>query len=71
VLRFAGWAKDNEPATLAAGNVEPLPFHGMASYPPPPGQGFTAGDAGEANLDGSRTRRIYRFVPDLAPLVVP
>jgi hypothetical protein len=71
MLRFAGWAKDNEPATLAAGAVEPLPFHAMASYPPPPGQGLTPGDAGEGNLDRSRTRRIYRFVPDLAPLVVP
>jgi len=35
-----GWAKDGDPNTLAAQRVEPLPFHGMSSYPPPPGEAF-------------------------------
>lgn len=28
-----GWAKDRDPNTLEALNVEPLPFHGMSGYP--------------------------------------
>lgn len=28
-----GWAKDRDPNTIEALNVEPLPFHGMSGYP--------------------------------------
>jgi hypothetical protein len=42
-----GWAKDRDPNTHEALFVEPLPFHGMSSYPPPPG---------EAHPDDARTR---------------
>jgi hypothetical protein len=28
-----GWAKDRDPNTVEALNVEPLPFHGMSGYP--------------------------------------
>jgi hypothetical protein len=40
MLELDGWAKDGDPNTLAAQTVEPLPFHGMSSYPPPPGESF-------------------------------
>ncbi|MCP3920316.1 MAG: hypothetical protein GY711_32725 [bacterium] len=30
---FDGWAKDRDPNTVEALNVEPLPFHGMSGYP--------------------------------------
>lgn len=40
LLYLDGWAKDRDPNTVAAENVEPLPFHGMSAYPPPPGESF-------------------------------
>jgi hypothetical protein len=30
---FDGWAKDRDPNTIEALEVEPLPFHGMSGYP--------------------------------------
>jgi len=33
LIFFDGWAKDRDPNTLEALYVEPLPFHGMSSYP--------------------------------------
>ncbi|MHC4845954.1 MAG: hypothetical protein ACYTCU_07310, partial [Planctomycetota bacterium] len=35
-----GWAKDRDPNTIGAERVEPLPFHGMSTYPPPDGEAF-------------------------------
>jgi len=70
ILRFSGWAKDDEPATLTAGLVEPLPFHGMRSYPPLPGDSFSI-DESKAHRSQYQTRRVYRLLPDLAPLAVP
>ena len=32
-LYLDGWAKDRDPNTVEALNVEPLPFHGMSAYP--------------------------------------
>ncbi|MCA9753383.1 MAG: hypothetical protein KC591_14410, partial [Gemmatimonadetes bacterium] len=32
-LLFDGWAKDGDPNTTLANQVEPLPFHGMSGYP--------------------------------------
>ena len=40
LLFLDGWAKDGDPNTLASQSVEPLPFHGMSAYPPPPGEAF-------------------------------
>jgi hypothetical protein len=40
LLELDGWAKDGDPNTLASQSVEPLPFHGMTAYPPPPGEAF-------------------------------
>jgi hypothetical protein len=40
LLELDGWAKDGDPNTLCAQSVDPLPFHGMSSYPPPPGECF-------------------------------
>ncbi len=35
VLKVDGWAKDRDPNTAHSQTVEPLPFHGMSSYPYP------------------------------------
>jgi len=40
VLELDGWAKDGDPNTVTSQGVEPLPFHGMTAYPPPPGEDF-------------------------------
>jgi hypothetical protein len=38
LVELDGWAKDGDPNTHASQSVEPLPFHGMSAYPPPPGE---------------------------------
>jgi hypothetical protein len=68
VLRLTGWAKDHEPGLPSAGTVEPLPFHGMPTYPPPEGEGFPASLAGEEYRRAFQTRRMPKLIPDLAPL---
>ena len=35
-----GWAKDRDPNTYEALHVEPLPFHGMSTYPYPADESF-------------------------------
>jgi len=37
-----GWAKDRDPNTIEALEVEPLPFHGMSAYPYPADEAFPA-----------------------------
>jgi hypothetical protein len=38
LVELDGWAKDGDPNTAQAQAVEPLPFHSMTAYPPPPGE---------------------------------
>ena len=33
LLKFDGWAKDRDANTAYSQTVQPLPFHGMSSYP--------------------------------------
>ena len=40
ILAVDGWAKDRDPNTAYSATVEPLPFHGMSSYPYPETQHF-------------------------------
>lgn len=40
LLFLDGWAKDRDPNTVEALEVEPLPFHGMTGYPYPAGESF-------------------------------
>jgi hypothetical protein len=40
LLLVDGWAKDADANTAFPRSVEPLPFHGMVSYPYPPSQHF-------------------------------
>jgi hypothetical protein len=65
-LYLAGWAKDNEPNTLAGGSSSPLPFAAMAVYP------YAASarprDAAyRAYFRRYQTRRRYRLISPLAP----
>jgi hypothetical protein len=65
-LDLAGWAKDNEPNTLAGDSTSPLPFAGMRDYPyasatPNRNAAF------REYLRRYQTRRRYRLIPPLAP----
>jgi hypothetical protein len=40
LIRSVGWVKDGDLNTAMGHSVEPLPFHGMSSYPYPPGESF-------------------------------
>jgi hypothetical protein len=40
LLLVDGWAKDADANTAFSQTVEPLPFHGMSSYPYPAGEHF-------------------------------
>jgi hypothetical protein len=48
LLLVDGWAKDADANTAFARTVEPLPFHGMSSYPYPKSQHFPADTAHRA-----------------------
>lgn len=48
LLFLDGWAKDRDPNTVEALEVEPLPFHGMSGYPYPEGEHFPDDERHEA-----------------------
>ncbi|HKT68516.1 MAG TPA: FG-GAP-like repeat-containing protein [Terriglobales bacterium] len=65
-LYLAGWAKDNEPNTMAGESSDPLPFAAMPGYPntgPAPHRDA----AYRAYFRRYQTRRRYRLIPPLAP----
>ncbi|HKT70383.1 MAG TPA: VCBS repeat-containing protein, partial [Terriglobales bacterium] len=65
-LYLAGWAKDNEPNTMAGDSSDPLPFAAMPGYPntgPAPRRDAVY----RAYLRRYQTRRRYRLIPPLAP----
>lgn len=64
-LYLAGWAKDNEPNTLAGDSAGPLPFVSMRRYPYAGMAHSTA--AYRSYLHRYQTRRRYRLIPPLAP----
>lgn len=62
-LYLAGWAKDNEPNTLAGNSSGPLPFAAMRRYP----ETVRKHDvAYREYLRRYQTRRRYRLIPPLA-----
>lgn len=67
LLFLDGWAKDRDPNTLEALSVEPLPFHGMTSYPYAPGQRYPDTAQTRAYRAEWNTRHARRWIPPLAP----
>lgn len=65
-LYLAGWAKDNEPNTLAGNSSGPLPFATMPRYPYT-GSARRRDAAYREYLRRYQTRRRYRLLPPLAP----
>jgi len=67
LLHLDGWAKDRDPNTNAAELVEPLPFHGMSAYPPPPGERFPDDEAHRRWQQEWNTREGATLITPLAP----
>jgi hypothetical protein len=42
LIHTVGWVKDGDLNTANGNTVTPLPFHGMKSYPPAPGDKYPA-----------------------------
>lgn len=68
LLLVDGWAKDSDSNTKFARSVEPLPFHGMSSYPYPARQHFPEDYVHRSYREKYNTRSA---VPDLQDLRTP
>ena len=62
-----GWAKDRDPNTVEALEVEPLPFHGMSGYPYGPEESFPDGPVHTRWRAEWQTRPAYRSIVPLSP----
>jgi len=62
-----GWAKDRDPNTHEALEVEPLPFHGMSGYPYRPDESFPSDPEHEAWRREWNTRPAHRWIVPLSP----
>jgi hypothetical protein len=67
LLYLDGWAKDRDPNTIQALEVEPLPFHGMSGYPYGPDERFPDGPEHRAWRAEWNTREARRWIVPLAP----
>jgi len=65
LLLVDGWAKDGDSNTAFARSVEPLPFHGMTSYPYPSHEHFPADELHRRYQQHFNTRPAF---PDLGLL---
>jgi hypothetical protein len=67
LLFLDGWAKDRDPNTVEALEVEPLPFHGMSGYPYGAGEAFP--DTPEHRLwrEQWNTRAARTWIAPLSP----
>ena len=63
LLLVDGWAKDADANTAFSQNVEPLPFHGMTSYPYPAAERFPA----TRYRQEFNTRPAFRLIRPLIP----
>jgi tetratricopeptide (TPR) repeat protein len=68
-LDLRGYAKDGEPNTAFAWTVEPLPFSGMANYPPSPSDQVPNTPEYRQYLRQYQTRPGYALIPPLAPAI--
>jgi hypothetical protein len=62
-----GWAKDRDPNTVEALQVEPLPFHGMSGYPYGPGESFPDTPEHRAWRAEWNTRPARTWIAPLSP----
>ncbi|MFT5478882.1 MAG: hypothetical protein ACI8Y8_004251, partial [Planctomycetota bacterium] len=64
---FDGWAKDRDPNTIQALEVEPLPFHAMSGYPYGPDEAFPDDEAHRAWREEWQTRPGSALIVPLSP----
>jgi hypothetical protein len=64
---FDGWAKDRDPNTIEALEVEPLPFHGMSGYPYRDDEHFPRTPQHEAWRAQWNTRDAREWIAPLEP----
>jgi len=62
-----GWAKDRDPNTIQALEVEPLPFHGMSGYPYGEDEAFPDDDLHQRWRDEWQTRPSSALLVPLSP----
>lgn len=67
LLFLDGWAKDRDPNSIQALEVEPLPFHGMSGYPYGPDERFPDGPEHQAWRAQWNTRAARQWIVPLAP----
>jgi hypothetical protein len=67
LLLVDGWAKDADANTAFSQNVEPLPFHGMTSYPYPPKEAFPTDEVHNRYRREYNTRPALRLIRPLTP----
>ena len=67
LLFLDGWAKDRDPNTIQALEVEPLPFHGMSGYPYRSDEHFPDGPEHRAWRAEWNTRAARQWIVPLAP----
>jgi tetratricopeptide (TPR) repeat protein len=67
LLFLDGWAKDRDPNTVEALEVEPLPFHAMSGYPYAAEERFPDGPEHRAWRAEWNTREARRWIVPLAP----
>lgn len=63
-----GWAKDRDPNTHEALDVEPLPFHGMSGYPYPDDESFPDTPEHRAWREEWNTRAAHGWIVPLSPI---
>jgi hypothetical protein len=62
-----GWAKDRDPNTVQALEVEPLPFHGMSGYPYRDDEHFPHDDAHLEWRESWNTREAWTWIRPVSP----
>jgi tetratricopeptide (TPR) repeat protein len=67
LLLVDGWAKDADANTAFSQNVEPIPFHGMSSYPYPAKEAFPADSVHNTWRQTYNTRPALRLIRPLNP----
>ncbi|MBK5291658.1 MAG: VCBS repeat-containing protein [Acidobacteriia bacterium] len=65
ILAVDGWAKDRDANTAFSQSVEPLPFHGMSSYPYPSGEVFPDSESHRNWRTQYNTRPALRLIRPL------
>ncbi len=65
ILYSDGWDKDGDINTLTSQTVEPLPFHGMSSYPYPSNEHYPDSKAHQRYRIEYNTRRVKHKLPPM------